>query len=168
MIQKKKTSQNLVAVCQDVVSTEWAGVGGLDLVSWRPRLGRPEGPRWKSVPQTTGPMGYYTHRSLLPGYQADIWEVRYLQLWLLTSCHSVSWLLICLSTWFVFFLSCKYEVRCKQCFYSCQDSIDSSCLPAGRAWQETCLCSSKFCPGGSFLQHIKASDTGNHPAMSFW
>lgn len=45
-------------------------------------------------------------------------------------------------------------------FSSSQVSCNPPCVSAWCARQEARLCSSKSCPGGLFLQHIKASDTG--------
>ncbi len=80
---------------------------------------------------------------------------------------------ICLLIYLCTCLICMFllhEMMCKQClpsfslFVFFQDSSDSSCLPAGSERQAACSCSSKSRPGGPFLQHIKASHTGNHPA----
>lgn len=167
MIQKKKKLTKpcccLSGCCLDWVS--WCGRTGFGFLTATAGL------TWRTTMEKCSP-NHRTYGLLYPSLSASWLSGRYLRgalsptvtLNVLSQCQltvNLPLYLICI------FLSCKYEVRCKQCFYSCQDSIDSSCLPAGRAWQETCLCSSKFCPGGSFLQHIKASDTGNHPAMSF-
>lgn len=141
----KRTSPLAVSVFfQDVVWAEPGSVGRLDLVPRRPRLGRSDRPWWESIPQAAWSVGFHPHHCLLPASQADIWEVSFLQL------------LACLVTTYPDLILLTSSCA------SFQDSSLSSCLPAGRAWQETGVCASSSGPGGLFLQYIETSHTGTH------